>query len=275
MSIPESSREDAYAVLTKESPAERPLTVSRMALRERKPYREAPKYLAALKSALWEEPLPFGTGLYCDMYRTALASPQWVAMSLIANAGREGDDARYLWSAAVTVVSQKERQFFKNKAVAKSTNALAYLQLLDLLFPKALAPEFRSQLNSLSPGYSTQQRLPSPARTSHVKPICIGNYIQLNVAEIRATIHRLMQHSALSEYCPLDHLQKAAVILDQLFRHGLDYIGHSAVFIERKADDIGPDDLRKQFCKQLREFNRRTSEEAIEYSYNQRFGNYP
>src|SRR4051794_8557221 len=136
---------DVGTLLSAKPSVDRVAVVARVALSQRDPPAECPKYMAALEQALSEAPPPFGTPEYAEIYHGAARSGQWLAMSLMTNAEREGDGARRLWSLAACAGSEEERRLLKRHACDESSHALAYLALLDLTFPGAAAPEFRAE----------------------------------------------------------------------------------------------------------------------------------
>ena len=272
----EGSYMDIHALLSAEPSLDRVTAVARVALSQRDSPTECPKYLAALDKALWEEFPPFATQLYADMYKAASASGQWLAMSLITNAKREGDSATRLWSmAACSDDNPKEQQLLKRHACDESSHALAYLALLDLCFPEAVEPDFRAELNQLSPHFAMGQELAAIEGSPYARKPSVDEYMQMNVAEIRTTIHHLMQRKALAEHCPAENMGRVTKILDSLLRDELSHVAYTAELIERKSREAEAKEIEGLFCKRVRDFNRSTSEEPIEYSYNQRFGMYP
>lgn len=255
---------DVQELLSSEPTVERVATVARVALSQRDPQRECPRYLAALDKAIDEEPPPFGTAAYTNTYRGASSSGQWLAMSLITNAEREGDGAKRLWSLASCSDNEEERQLLKRHACDESSHALAYLALLDLAFPGAVTPTFRSELNQLSPHFSMAQE-PYPIEGSpYARKPSVDDYMQMNIAEIRTTIHHLMQRQALAEHCPPENMPRATKVLDSLLRDELSHVAYTAVLIEEKAANTDAEKLQRMFSKRVRDFNNITKEELGE-----------
>lgn len=258
---------DVPALLSAERAVDRVAAVARVALSQRAPRDVCPTYLSALDRALREEPPPYGTDDYSDVYHAASANGQWLAISLITNAEREGDGATRLWSLAACSIDSEEQQLLKRHAVDESSHALAYLALLDLSFPDAVAPSFRSDLKRLSPGYSIKQQ-PFPVDGSpYARAPSIDDYIQMNIAEIRTTIHHTMQRSALATHCPASNLPRVTKILDSLLRDELSHVAYTAVLIERKAECVDPGAFQALFSKRLRDFNRITNEEVSQRKF--------
>ena len=264
---------DVYAQLSTQRSVDRPEAAVRIALGRRKPPVECPRYLATLKRALWEEYPPFATELYEEMYGSATSSGQWLAMSLMTNAQREAERARRLWTlAARSSENAEEQQLLKRHACDESNHASTYLKLLDVVFPGAIDPEFRSQLDEFSPGFTLNQKLPDEIKGNAPS---LEEHLKVNLDEIRKTIHNVFQHKALPNHCDPESLPKAKKLLSTLLSDELNHIAYTAELIERKSRGSSVDELQASFCKSLREFNRANSEEPIEFTYNQRFGNYP
>lgn len=252
------------ALLSAAPDIERVAVVARVALSQRDPQAECPRYLTTLDKALDEEPPPFGTEEYSNTYRAASASGQWLAMSLITNAEREGDGAKRLWSLAACTDNEEERQLLKRHACDESSHALAYLALLDLSFPGAVDETFRAELNQLSPHFSMSQE-PYPIEGSpYARKPSVDDYMQMNIAEIRTTIHHLMQRQALAEHCPPENMARAKKVLDSLLRDELSHVAYTAVLIEAKAEAADPEKFQQLFRKRLRDFNNITKEELGE-----------
>lgn len=260
---------DVYAQLSAERSIDRPETAVRLSLEQ---HEQCPRYFATLKEALREEYPPFATQLYEEMYEEASASGQWVAMSFVFNAQREGAKAKHLWTLAErTSGNPAGQQLLKQHACDESDHVVAYLDLLDLVFPGAIDSAFRSQLAELSPRLSMDQEL-SPADDEQSSP---DEQIKLNLDEIRKTIHHVLQLKALPLHCAPENLPAASTTLKTLLSDELKHIAYTAAIIERNTSSLSSGDLLSVFCRCVREFNRANSEESVEYTYNQRFGNYP
>ena len=264
---------DVYAHLSAQKSIDRPETTVRLAFSRRKPPVECPRYLAALKRALWEEYPPFATDLYEEMYGSASSNGQWLAMSLITQAQREGEKAKRLWALAANCGDNPaEQQFLKQQACAESKHSLAYLKLLDIVFPKAVDPAFRSELNQFSPNYSMSQELSSPNGGGQPS---LNDYLNLNIDEIRTVVQQVFQLQAIPQHCAAGETEQAAKTLNKLLKDELNNIADTAELIEQKTMGQTAAELDAFFSKGVSDFNRARSEEPIEYTYNQRFGNYP
>lgn len=267
-----SKQIDVYARLSAHPALDRPLAAARIALSRHRPRLQCPLYLATLERALWEEYPPFVTELYATLQQTAASSGQWLATWLMTSAEQKGERARKLWSLASIAGRADERQFLKRHACAQSGHVPAYLKLLDLVFPGALDPEFRSELEQFSPGFSTNQKLP---RCSERHNTSVHQFLQLNFASIRAAIHNVNLRPCLLGYSPGENKRRVNKVMDALLKDELAQIAGTTAFIERTARSTEVKLLEALFNKNLNDFNRAISEEPIEYSYGHRFGSYP
>jgi hypothetical protein len=262
-----SSTMDVYVRLKDEPMGEQVGAVARVALSERAPEDECPAYLAAVESAVATEPPPFDTEAYRDVYRHAAANPTWLILSLVRNAQREGQGATDLWSLAACAADDHEQKLVKRHAVDESRHAKVYLAILDLSFPDSVEPTFRRQMDAFSPDYALAQQ-PSPVAGSlYAKPPTLDDYVQMNIAEIRTTIHHLMQRTAIERHCPEANLPRALKLMNALLRDELGHVAYTAVLIERKAAALGPGELSWLYRRRLRDFNRITTEEMGKSTY--------
>lgn len=223
---------------------------------------EYPAYFAALDSALADELPPFGTRAYSDLYFGAAADARWMAVSLMTNAEREGDGATRLWSLSACSRNEDEQLLLKVHAVDESRHALFYLRLLDLAFPGETDPAFRLELQKLSPRYSLRMESVAASGSPYARAPSIDDFIQINIAEIRTTIHHLMQRSALSAHSSLKNHAQIVKILDPLLKDELRHVAYTARHIEYLAQVEAGIDLKSLFRKRLRDFNKITSEEV-------------
>ncbi|HWO26750.1 MAG TPA: hypothetical protein VNO30_48810 [Kofleriaceae bacterium] len=262
-----SSTRDVYVRLKDEPMADQVGAVARVALSERAPADECPAYLAAVEGAVAAEPPPFGMEVYRSVYRHAAANPTWLILSLVRNAQREGQGATDLWSLAACATDGHEQKLLKRHAVDESRHAKVYLALLDLSFPDAVDPIFRSEMNAFSPDYALAREPRPVAGSLYAKPPTLDDFVQMNIAEIRTTIHHLMQRAALETHCPAANLPRAIKLLNALLRDELSHVAYTAVLIERKAAALGPGELSRLYSRRLRDFNRITTEEMGKSTY--------
>lgn len=255
------------ALLSGEVFGRRVATIARVALSLRGLDVSCPLYLLALEQALELEPPPFDTEGYADLYRGSSADPRWMATSLLTNAETEGDGARRLWSLAACSPDPEAKQQLKRHAVDESKHSLMYLALVDLAFPNALAPEFRRELRQLSPGFSMHEDLFPVEGSPYAKAATIDEFLQMNIAEIRTTIHHLMQRRAIKAHCPPENLAPVMRIQDSLLRDELAHVGYTAVLIEKVAATSDRDNVAGLFRKRVRDFNAITADELGDLAF--------
>jgi hypothetical protein len=243
------------------------LLIAKAALGLQKPAPACISYFAALESALCDEPPPFGTPEYGDLYREASADPRWMAISLITNAEREGDGATRLWSLSACSAKQEEQRLLKVHAVDESRHARIYLALLDLAFPDVTDPGFRTELSKLSPRYSLRMKTWPVEGSPYAKAPSIDDFVQMNIAEIRTTIHHLMQRAPLAEHSPPATRGQIRMIQDALLRDELNHVAYTAVLIERLSQTLPSDSLRALFRRRFRDFNQITNDELSDHNF--------
>lgn len=255
---------DVDALLNTDLASGRVALAARVAISTCSPGTECPIYLEALETALEEEPPPFDTVAYADIYDEASTSPRWMAVSLITNAEREGDGAKRLWSLAACSDDTDVQRLLKQHAVDESRHALFYLALLDLTFPGATDPTFRADLNNLSPHFNLKQTLSPVPGSPYAKKPTIDDFLQMNIAEIRTTIHHIMQRPAISRHCGPDRQERVTKIQTSLLGDELKHVAYTAVLIEQIASGLSMDRVARLFRQRFRDFNRITMEELGE-----------
>jgi hypothetical protein len=226
-----------------------------------------PTYRTALEGALQYEPPPYGMPGYSDLYRDAAQDAQWLAISLMSNAEREGDGAKRLWSLAACAEDDRVRHLLKRHAVDESRHSQAYLALLDLTFPGAVSPQFRTELGTLSPRYSMSQSPVAVDGSPYARTPSVDDFVQMNIAEIRTAIHHTLQREAIEKHCPPDNAIRARRILDVIFRDELAHVAYSAKLIEGMAEETGTRELQDLFCRRVCDFNRLTRQELGEATF--------
>ena len=254
--------DDVRALMSCGRRMDRTAAVARVALERRDPPAACARYLEALDKAVQSELPLFTTEAYERSYRSASANGQWLAISLITAAEREGDGATRLWSLAACSDDEEERELLKRHAVDESRHALAYLALLDLTFPGAVSPEFRAEMDQLSPHFAMGQEPRVIEGSPYARTPSIDDFIQMNIAEIRTTFHHLMQRPALAHHCPPDNVARATRLLDSVLEDELDHIAYSAVLVEKRAERGEGGDLQAHVHRRLCDFNRLTSSEV-------------
>lgn len=255
---------DVDALLSTDISSGRVALAARVALSECSPGVECPIYLEALDRALEDEPPPFDTSRYAEIYEGSAASPRWMAVSLITNAEREGDGSKRLWSLAACSDEPHVQEQLKRHSVDESRHALLYLALLDLTFPGVAAPAFREQLNQLSPKFSLKQPLAPVAGSPYAKQATIDDFLQMNIAEIRTTIHHIMQRPAISRHVPADGQKRVTSIQNSLLGDELKHVAYTAVLIEGLAASLPRERVHALFRKRFSDFNRITMNELGE-----------
>lgn len=214
---------------------------------------ECPRYVRALELACAAHAPPFDTRHYAQVYSQAAGHGQWLAVSLMTNAQREGDGATRLWSLAACCDDARQRALLKKHAVDESRHALAYLAMLDLVFPGAVNAQFRAELDTLSPRYALAQEVQAVPGSPYAHPPTLDDFVQMNIAEIRTSIHHLMQRKALRAHCPEENWGRVQKVLDSLLQDELDHVGYTAVLIEEGMDDGGKVDAL--YGRRLQDFN--------------------
>jgi hypothetical protein len=235
---------------------------ARLALTASSPPLECPIYLEGIDQALEREPPPFDTKRYADLYGEAAEDPRWLAVSLMTNAEREGDGAKRLWSLAACATDPDEARQLKQHAIDESRHALYYLAILDLAFPSMVAPDFRAELNQLSPGFSDTQPLAPIDGSPYAKNPSIDDFLQMNIAEIRTAIHHAMQRPAIGAHVDDgDRRRRIGLLQDALLRDELKHVAYTAALIERHAADAPRDKVLALFARRMHDFNRITTDE--------------
>lgn len=251
---------DVAVLLDADETGERIRIVAETALRLAHLEGRCPRYLAALDAALADSP-PYGTKAYCDAYREAAMDRRWMAASLITNAHGEGEGATRLWSMAACAPDGETRELLKQHAVDEAGHALFYLSFVDLALPGAISPEFRAELRQLSPGYSMNHDLFVVDDNPYGRTPTVDDFIQVNIAEIRTTVHHLLQRRALVHHADPDVHPRLMKLLDRLLHDELRHVGYTAKLIEEMSADAGQERLVRLFCKRFSEFNELTVEQ--------------
>lgn len=251
---------DIDTLLSSEQPNERVFIAALAALEESGLSGQCPNYLQALSIALRTNP-PYASKAYEDTYREASADRRWMAASLLTNSHREGEGATRLWSLAACAGDADVQALLKQHAVDESNHATFYLTLLDLALPHSVDEQFRSELRQLSPGYTMAQSLYIVEDSPYGRAPTIDDFIQMNIAEIRTTLHHLMQRRALFECCDEEALPKVRKLLDRLLRDELKHVSYTAKLIEQMSSEAGIERLISLFSTRFKDFNDITVDE--------------
>ncbi|KOV86294.1 hypothetical protein [Nocardia sp. NRRL S-836] len=251
----------AHTLLGREPSPDLIRSIAEVAVRTQYPDTRCPRYFEALDQALRDEPPPFGTAEYGLIYRSLSVEPRWMGISLITNSEREGDGSRRLWSLAACSVDPRHQRLLKRHACDESRHSLIYLSLLDLTFPGAVSPEFRAELRQLSPGFTMRRELFPIPGSPYARVPTIDDFLQMNIAEIRTTVHHAMQRPALAAHCPPENQDKITRLHDALLTDELSHIAYTAVLVEEIGRHADPDRFAALFRKRLHDFNTITTEE--------------
>jgi hypothetical protein len=228
-------------------------------------------YLSALQFALQEEPPPFGTDLYADNFREAAKEGQWLLIAIISRAESAAGQSRAAWAHAGASTAQLEHQILKSFAVDLSRHVLVNLDLLDLVFPKALQTDFRKELRGLCPRFAADDAITNPAQNQPP----VEALMQINFEVLRLISRAEMERRSIGVHCPRGNRSAVATMLEQLLEDQRRHYAYSAMLISARLKGRHEADLPGQLCAALRAFDRKVCEEPIEFSYHQRFGNYP
>lgn len=220
-----------------------------------------PHYDAFLERACSTSPPRFGDASYYEIYDSVASDPQWMALSLVTNAEREGDGATRLWNLAACTTDGAVSEEIKQHAIDESMHSRAYLSMVDLVFPDATTPELREQLLTLSPGFNGQSVPVATPGSPFAHEVSVDDLIQMNIAEIRTRIHHLMQRPHLLRYCPEENRERLVRILDRLLHDETKHIAYTAKLIDRLAPEQGLDKVEALLLERLRDFDAVTEEE--------------
>lgn len=223
------------------------------------------KYAASLQAACSNYPPPYGMAWYGDKYRAAASDPNWLAMSLVANAAKEGEGAQKLWGLVSRTADQNVAHQIRMHAVDESRHARLYIVMLETAFPCAVSQELHQDLLNLSPGYSIRD-WPSPSRSAPVSHV-LDELIQMNIGEIRTRIHQLLLRPVITAYCPPDRQPKLKRTLDSLLEDETRHIEYTARLIEEGFSQGYGDFVCHTMAKRLDEFNQITLREVGELTF--------
>ena len=239
------------------------------------PGEDLSKYLTALHWSFQDEPPPFGTVTYTDMYRRASSNPQWMAVSLIKQAERAGRVAIHLWGLAAAANEPVERQVLKHHAVRKSDDVRSRLDVVDLTFPGVVDPALRASLDELSPGYVMERPFSSDSEPSGGQPPSTPDLLAANHLAIRAVALQVMERAAVPAHSPAENLAEVTALLDRFVIDGLTLVCDTARLVENRVKDMDAREVAELSSRCLGRTIRDTSEEPIDFTYHSRFGNYP
>jgi hypothetical protein len=225
-------------------------------------YRAAgPYYRDALVTACRKSPPPFGTRKYEKIYRDVAKDPNWMALSLVQNAEGEGEGSGHLWDLAASTEDTRVATQIKAHAIDESRHSKAYVAMLNLTFPDVVDNESRSQLASLSPGYTQRSPLEAHAGSPYASAITLDDLIQMNIAEIRTLVHHIIQRPMLLAYCAPERRRRVALLHDRLRLDEARHIGYTATLIEEFAQRGKADAVKRLMQERMSDFNAITNED--------------
>jgi hypothetical protein len=207
------------------------LIAARSALSKGAPDRDYANYLRALERAARTVGPVFAGQEYAGVFSDVSGIPEWMVVSLITNAEREGDGATRLWSMASRTAASGYRARLQEHAVDESRHSLLYLSLLDLCFPSSVEARFRRELASLSPRLSMHSELRVFPGSPYGRPASLDDFVQMNIAELRTTLHHVLQRRALEKHCPPAAWPRVRKILDSLLNDELYHVAYTAEII--------------------------------------------
>lgn len=219
-----------------------------------------PAYASALRRACEAVTPLFGRPVYGQTYLAAAVDPNWMALSLVTNAEREGDGAGRLWDLAACTDDPVVSAQVKQHGLDESMHSRAYVALLDLAFPDALGAELRPHVLALSPGFAPQDAPVAQSGSPYAHAVTLDDLVQMNVAEIRTRIHHLMQRPLLTLHCPEAHRDRLVAILDRLLADETRHVAYTAALIERQAA-LDPEAVDTLMRRRLRDFDEITEDE--------------
>ncbi|QEI44316.1 hypothetical protein BMF77_pa00031 (plasmid) [Dolichospermum sp. UHCC 0315A] len=222
-------------------------------------------YADFLSEACEIHPPPHGMTWYGDLYRQLARKPEWFANSLIINANKEGYGSRQIWKFSEIIENQKYVELVRGHSIDESRHSKMFITMLDILFPSAIETEFRTQLKTLSPGY-TKQNHPlteptSPAQFMDERTV-IYELIQVNLMEIRALILQLLLRPVLQAYTTPETRFKLTRMSDLLIRDEINHIGYSAYCIENYINHSNQEWVREMMIDRQAALNKLTLEEV-------------
>ncbi|MEA2666455.1 MAG: hypothetical protein QOI11_3399 [Candidatus Eremiobacteraeota bacterium] len=218
------------------------------------------RYERMLADACALAPPPYGMAWYGDRYREVASDPAWLAGSLVANAAKEGEGSRKLWSLAGRAADRDVAAQVRQHAIDESRHARFYIALLELAFPEAADEALLEQFRALSPGYG--ERDTPPASAPSPDALVHDEIVQMNIGEIRTRIHQLLLRPVLAVFCPQENRPRLQGVLDALLTDETRHIAYTARIIDRAAAGMHGPALGAVMNARLAEFNAITLREV-------------
>jgi hypothetical protein len=218
--------------------------------------RDLPHYQSALSQGCELHPPPFGEAWYSNRFREMACDAGWVVQCLIANAKKEGDGARTLWSLAGAISEQTIARQVSQHAVDESRHARVYITMIELTFPGALDPSVAASLQDVAPSYHANDAPPaSPARE---RLVVVDEIIQMNIGEIRTRINQLLLRPVLCAWAPEEAIPRLHKALERLMVDETRHIEYTARLIEAAASEGLSDFVHEAMSKRIADFNEYT-----------------
>lgn len=192
-------------------------------------------YVRTLRDACAQHPPPFGTARYREACRKRAREPEWMTQSLISSISSKGGEAVGLWHLAGRTPDPDIAELIRQHAIDKARHARFHLAILDLTFPDWVDPDLRDDLRGHAPGYGEHDQPPKAATPASEDEV-LDQIIRVNIGEIRAHIHQVLLHPAITDYCPPCHHSRLDRLLQSLLKDGTRHIDYTARLIDRRSN---------------------------------------
>lgn len=212
-----------------------------------------PEYAESLRAACDASAPAFGTVSYRRRYRDLARDPEWLAVSLVVNAEKEGEGSRKLWRLAARASDPDVAEQVRRHALDESRHALVYLAMLDTVFPGSVREADHARLRELSPRYRSADRPPRLRRATRRR--VLDELIQMNIGEIRTRLNQLLLGPAARRYCPARGRRRLARMLTTLLADETRHIAYTARLLERAIAEGERAFVRRTMARRLAEFN--------------------
>jgi hypothetical protein len=217
-----------------------------------------PRYAACLRESFEAAPPPFERAWYGKKFFRLAKDKQWLAVSLVGNAEKEGVGSRSLWRLAGCASDDRIAELVRLHSIDESRHALLYVSLLDMTF--AITPEIKHRLQDLSPRYVKKDR---PERTERQPELrTFDELIQMNIGEIRTRVNQTLFRPALLGYAVEDHREQIGRVMDRLLADETAHIAYTARLLEEALATDKREFVRDTMKKRLAQFNDITHNEV-------------
>jgi hypothetical protein len=225
-----------------------------------------PGYEMALSAACEAFPPPFGQAWYGEKYRRHASEPGWLAASLIANAEKEAEGSRKLWSLVARTSDAGIADAIRIHAIDESRHALVYVAMCELVFPGSLEGDVKVYAESLSPRYSPSDS-PTPSDEKSSRYVVLDELIQMNIGEIRTRIHQLLMGPVITAYCEPERRERLLKVLASLLADETKHIEYTARLIDAAARGGDSDFVRSTAIRRMKDFGELTLVEVGEATF--------